>query len=71
MKQKLLFKVGYKTLDSLPDKVEGKIYMILDGTIDVCEEIFDPEITYNKRWFRGELSGAYSIDEIKYWKELA
>lgn len=53
-------------MDELPERDVGARYrMILDDTPQVCVEI-EMEGT-EKRWFRGEVSGAYPIDEVQAW----
>nr|WP_298118258.1 hypothetical protein [uncultured Pseudomonas sp.] len=52
--------------EELPERKIGACYrMILDDTPQNCVEIGMDNT--NKRWFRGELNGAYPIDEAQAW----
>ena len=54
-------------VEDLPDAKPGASYlMILDGVQQKCAEVTEPND--DKRWFYGEQSGAYPIDEIELFK---
>lgn len=56
----------WQSVCDLPEREIGASYrMMLDGAPQTCVEI-DMDNT-SKRWFRGERSGAYLIDEVQAW----
>jgi len=56
------------SVDDLPEGNQEEILMVLNGDIQVCCEFTSSE--HSQRWFCGQLSGAYPLDEIDLWQPI-